>query len=158
MYGGSSKNVIFKWNFSGTPWGGVWLFPGQTISLMSRPSFCQDFQTPICNKEEPFQTDINDGYWIWKRHELYVKRNTSRFTMDEYAIGYTLSSRRDSIYCCTKKSCYQYLHKINYETISSFFKYLLIHRQRLQDATNQNKVVNKLVTGLEAIFQQGQLY
>lgn len=23
MYGGSSRNVIFRWNFSGTPWGGV---------------------------------------------------------------------------------------------------------------------------------------
>lgn len=47
MYGGSSKNVIFKWNFSGTPCGGACEFPGQTISRMS--SFCvaQDFQTPI---------------------------------------------------------------------------------------------------------------
>lgn len=51
MYGGSSKNVIFKWNFSGTPCGGVWLFPGQTISFISKPSLCHDFHTPICKRE-----------------------------------------------------------------------------------------------------------
>ena len=35
--GGSSKNPTVKWNFSGTPWGGTWLCPGQTMSLMSKP-------------------------------------------------------------------------------------------------------------------------
>lgn len=52
IYGGSSRNVILRWNFSGTPWGGVWLLPGHTMSLMSRPSFSQDFQTPIWKTEE----------------------------------------------------------------------------------------------------------
>ena len=31
--GGSSRNPIVMWNFSGTPGGGTWLSPGQTISL-----------------------------------------------------------------------------------------------------------------------------
>jgi len=42
--GGSSKKVIFMWNCSGTPCGGTWLFPGQTMSLMSSPF--QVFQVP----------------------------------------------------------------------------------------------------------------
>lgn len=58
IYGGSSKNVIFRWNFSGTPCGGVWEFPGHTISFMSSPAFCQDFHTPICN--------VSDGKTIIK--------------------------------------------------------------------------------------------
>lgn len=49
MYGASSRNVIFRWNFSGTPCGGVWLSPGHTMSLMYSPSRSHDFQTPICN-------------------------------------------------------------------------------------------------------------
>ena len=34
--GGSSKNPTVRWNFSGTPWGGTWLWPGQTMSLKYR--------------------------------------------------------------------------------------------------------------------------
>ena len=39
MNGGSSRNPTVRWNFSGTPCGGMWLWPGQTMSLMSRPLF-----------------------------------------------------------------------------------------------------------------------
>ena len=46
MKGGSSKKVIFIWNFSGTPCGGTWDSPGQTMSLISNPF--QVFQVPIC--------------------------------------------------------------------------------------------------------------
>lgn len=35
--GGSSRNPTVKWNFSGTPWGGTWLWPGHTMSLISNP-------------------------------------------------------------------------------------------------------------------------
>jgi hypothetical protein len=42
--------VILRWNFSGTPWGGVWLLPGHTMSFISSPSFSHDFQTPICEQ------------------------------------------------------------------------------------------------------------
>ena len=47
--GGSSRKPMVRWNFSGTPWGGTWLSPGQTMSLISRPcvSFFHDCQTPI---------------------------------------------------------------------------------------------------------------
>jgi hypothetical protein len=51
MYGGSSRNVILRWNFSGTPWGGLWVLPGHTISLMSSPSSFHDFHTPICGRQ-----------------------------------------------------------------------------------------------------------
>lgn len=51
-YGGSSRNVIFKWNFSGTPCGGACELPGQTMSRIS--SFCvaHDFHTPIYRAPE----------------------------------------------------------------------------------------------------------
>ena len=32
MKGGSSRKPMVMWNFSGTPGGGTWLSPGQTIS------------------------------------------------------------------------------------------------------------------------------
>lgn len=37
------------WNFSGTPWGGTWLSPGQTMSWISSPwlSVSHDLQAPI---------------------------------------------------------------------------------------------------------------
>ena len=35
--GGSSRKLIFMWNFSGTPWGGTCDWPGQTISFISSP-------------------------------------------------------------------------------------------------------------------------
>ena len=43
--GGSSRKLIFMWNFSGTPWGGTCDRPGQTISFISSPFHV--FHVPI---------------------------------------------------------------------------------------------------------------
>lgn len=34
------------------------MFPGQTMSLISKPSFSQDFQTPICKYKQIFLKDL----------------------------------------------------------------------------------------------------
>lgn len=47
MYGGSSRNVILMWNFSGTPWGGVCWPPGHTMSFISKRSWGKEFHVPI---------------------------------------------------------------------------------------------------------------
>jgi hypothetical protein len=76
MYGGSSRKVILRWNFSGTPWGGVWLLPGHTISFISRPSFTHDFHTPIY-KQRAFKYVTDMGKYIntttsGKQRRLYT--------------------------------------------------------------------------------------
>lgn len=64
MYGASSKNVTFKLNFSGTPCGGVWLSPGQTMSLMYSPSRSQDFQTPIYTYTNAYNNTLRCCFYV----------------------------------------------------------------------------------------------
>ena len=43
--GGSSRVTIFIWNFKGLPNGGLWLFPGHTMSSIW---ICLFFHEPTC--------------------------------------------------------------------------------------------------------------
>ena len=69
--GGSSRKLIFMWNFSGTPWGGTCEWPGQTISFISSPfhvshvpiyikSIYDHLKKQLCKYD--IHSDINTSY------------------------------------------------------------------------------------------------
>lgn len=72
MYGASSRKVIFKWNFSGTPCGGACEFPGQAMSLMS--SFCDshDFHVPIFNLDLSYYFHLGSQEYITSSHAKFL--------------------------------------------------------------------------------------
>ena len=60
--GGSSRKPMVMWNFSGTPGGGTWLSPGQT---MSWPTSLIVF---LCN-ELSFSPDV---HFVWQNYKLVI--------------------------------------------------------------------------------------
>ena len=62
MKGGSSRKPMVMWNFSGTPGGGTWLSPGQT---MSWPTSLIVF---LCN-ELSFSPDV---HFVWQNYKLVI--------------------------------------------------------------------------------------
>lgn len=131
MYGASSRNEIFKWNFSGTPCGGACEFPGHTISRIS--SFCaaQDFQTPIweIRKDTRYTYKIYPSSQIITTCDPHTSSHT-RFLLFRLGLKFMIFSSADFRSPSAVNSIFGLLMSVSKETFRRCLKNLCMQKRK----------------------------